>query len=92
LIAVVCQHLIKRASGSGRRAAVEVLVATDAVRNLIRDSKAHQLKNAIALGRQFGMQTLEQHVAELLAAREIDATEAQRFGVVQASPDGGRAA
>jgi twitching motility protein PilT len=92
LIAVVCQHLIKRASGSGRRAAVEVLVATDAVRNLIRDSKAHQLKNAIALGRQFGMQTLEQHVAELLAAREIDATEAQRFGVTPALPDGGRPA
>jgi hypothetical protein len=38
------------------------------------------------------MQTLEQHVAELLAAREIDATEAQRFGVTPALPDGGRPA
>ncbi len=81
LVAVACQHLVRRAGGSGRRAAVELLFGTDAVRNLIRESKAHQLKNAMATGRRFGMQTLEQHVAELLRDREIDAAEARRFGI-----------
>jgi twitching motility protein PilT len=78
LEAVVCQQLVRR-SGGGRRAAFEVLIATDAVRTLIRESKAHQLSNAIATGRRFGMQRLERHVAELLAAGEIDADEARRF-------------
>ncbi|MEO6835117.1 MAG: PilT/PilU family type 4a pilus ATPase [Candidatus Tumulicola sp.] len=81
LVAVACQHLVRRARGTGRCAAVELLFGTDAVRNMIRDSKAHQLKNAMATGRRFGMQTLEQHVAELLRDREIDADEARRLGV-----------
>lgn len=79
LVAVACQHLVRRAGGTGRRAAVELLVGTDAVRNLIRESKGHQLKNAMATGRRFGMQTLEQHIAELLRDREIDAADARRF-------------
>ncbi|MGA8533590.1 MAG: PilT/PilU family type 4a pilus ATPase [Candidatus Tumulicola sp.] len=80
LIAVACQHLVRRAAGHGRRAVVEVLVATDAVRNLVRDSKSHHLKNVMATGRRFGMQTLEQHAAELVADGEIDVAEGQRFG------------
>ena len=67
LVGVVCQQLVRRVGG-GRLAVFEVLVATDAVRALIRENKVHQLKNAIATGRQFGMQTLESHVAALLAA------------------------
>ena len=81
LLAVSCQHLVRRACGRGRRAAVEVLSCTDAVRNLIRESKSHHLKNAMATGRRYGMQTLEQHVSELLHDREIDSSEARRFGV-----------
>ena len=81
LAAVVCQHLVTRADGSGRCAVVEVLIGTDAVRNLIRDSKVHQLKNVMATGRRFGMQTLEQHLAMLVAQRRIDASEALRLGL-----------
>jgi twitching motility protein PilT len=81
LVAVVCQHLVSRADGSGRCAVVEILFGTDAVRNLIRDAKVHQLKNVMATGRRFGMQTLEQHVAVLIAERRIDPAEALRLAL-----------
>jgi len=71
LIGVVSQRLIPRASGRGRRAAAEILVATDAVRALIRDGKTHQLRNAIQTGASAGMQTLETHLSELVVRREV---------------------
>ncbi len=71
LIGVVSIRLVERASGGGRRAAVEVLVATEAVRALIRDGKTHQLRNAIVTGRAAGMQTLETHLSELVVRRDV---------------------
>jgi twitching motility protein PilT len=71
LAAVVSIRLIPRASGAGRRAAAEVLVATDAVRALVRDGKTHQLRNAIVTGRSAGMQTLETHLGELVVRRDV---------------------
>lgn len=71
LIGVACLRLIPAAAGAGRVCATELLVATDAVRSLIRDGKTHQLRNVISAGRQFGMQTLETHISELIARREI---------------------
>lgn len=77
LLSVVCMRLIPRASGPGRRCAAEVLVATDAVRNLIRDAKTHQLRNIISTSRQGGMQTLEAHLSDLVARREITLEDAR---------------
>jgi twitching motility protein PilT len=77
LVGVVCMRLLPRAGGSGRRCAAEVLIANDAVRNLIRDGKTHQLRNVISTSRQSGMQTLEAHLADLIARREV-ALEAAR--------------
>jgi twitching motility protein PilT len=77
LAAVVGLRLVKSTTG-GRRAACEILVATDAVRSLIRENKAHQLRNAIATGRSAGMQTLEAHLDELTALGAIAATDAAR--------------
>lgn len=71
LAAVICQRLVTRADGEGRRPAVEVLLATDAVRNIIREQKSHQLRNVIAMGRGSGMQTLEMHLSALVSSREI---------------------
>lgn len=85
LIAVLCQRLLRRPGGRGRRAAVELLVATDAVRNLIRDAKTHQIRNAIATGRRWGMQTFEQHLSELLHSGEIEPSEAGRFAGVRSN-------
>jgi twitching motility protein PilT len=65
LEAVLCQTLLPRADGPGRVAAVEIMVATSAIRNLIREGKAHQLANVIQTGAQFGMRTLDQDLASL---------------------------
>lgn len=63
---VVCQSLLRRADGPGRAVAVEVLVATPAVRNLIREGKTHQIYTAMQAGASLGMQTMDQHLAELV--------------------------
>lgn len=65
LQAVVCQRLLPRADGEGRVAAFEVLVATEALRNVIREGRTHQLESYIQTGRRFGMQTLADAVSEL---------------------------
>lgn len=77
LLAVVALRLVPRAMGTGRRAAAEVLIASDAVRNLIRERKTHQIRNVIATGRQAGMQTLESHLSELVMRREVTLEAAQ---------------
>lgn len=66
LAAVVCQRLLPRAGG-GRVAAHEVLVATPAVRNLIRESRLSQIESAIQTGQAWGMQTFAQGVERLAA-------------------------
>jgi twitching motility protein PilT len=63
---ILCQQLVPTADGAGRAIAVEVLVATPAVRNLIRDAKTHQVYSAMQAGGKFGMQTMDQHLADLV--------------------------
>ena len=70
LRAVITQRLLKTPMG-GVRPAHEVLVSTGAVRNLIRQNKLAQLYSMMQSGKQHGMQTLEQHVDELLAKNAI---------------------
>jgi twitching motility protein PilT len=74
---VIAQLLLPSASGSGRVALAEVMVATDATRALIRDGKTHQLGAAIATGAGLGMQTLEQALAEAVASGRIMLETAQ---------------
>ena len=68
---VVCQTLCKRADGPGRAVATEVLIATPAIRNLIREGKTHQIYSAMQAGAQQGMHTLDQHLAELVKIGKI---------------------
>ncbi|GAB7189800.1 hypothetical protein NUM3379_05060 [Kineococcus sp. NUM-3379] len=68
---VVCQTLVKRADGKGRVVATEVMVATPAIRNLIREGKTHQIHSAMQAGAAHGMHTLDQHLAELVRTRQI---------------------
>ena len=65
LLAVVAQTLCTREDGQGRIAAHEVMVATPAVRNLIREGKVAQLYSALQTGGQAGMQTLDQSLQAL---------------------------
>src|ERR671939_1476597 len=63
---VVTQTLLPRIDGTGRVAAVEILIPDDAVRNLIRQAKVEQIYSVMQTGTQRGMQTLEQHLADLV--------------------------
>jgi twitching motility protein PilT len=68
---VVCQTLAKTTDGRGRAVATEVLVATPAVRNLIREGKTHQIYSAMQAGAKHGMHTMDQHLAELVKTGKI---------------------
>jgi twitching motility protein PilT len=62
---VLAQQLLPRVDGKGRVAAIEVLVNTPAVANMIREGKEHQLYTAMQTGRSFGMQTMDAALADL---------------------------
>jgi twitching motility protein PilT len=68
---VVCQALVKRASGKGRVVATEVMVATPAIANLIREGKTYQIPSAMQAGRGLGMQTMDQHLADLVNSGDV---------------------
>jgi twitching motility protein PilT len=68
---VVCQTLCRTADGLGRVVATEVMVATPAIRNLIREGKTHQVYSAMQAGAQHGMHTMDQHLAQLVRAGKI---------------------
>lgn len=71
LEAVLMQCLLPRVDGEGRVAAFEILIATPAVRNLIRLGKSHELPNVIHLGTKEGMQTLDQALATLVKSQIV---------------------
>jgi twitching motility protein PilT len=73
---VVSQQLVPHASGVGRVPSVEVLLATPAIRNLIREGKTHQIYNAIQTGSKLGMQTMEQSLFELVQNKMVTPEEA----------------
>ncbi|MGN6243397.1 MAG: PilT/PilU family type 4a pilus ATPase [Motilibacteraceae bacterium] len=68
---VVCQTLCKTPDGKGRVVATEVMMATPAIRNLIREGKTHQIYSAMQAGQQHGMHTLDQHLADLVRRGQI---------------------
>jgi twitching motility protein PilT len=79
LLGVCSQQLLRRADGPGRVAALEILVATGAVRNLIREGKNHQVNNVITTGRREGMNLMDQHLKELVEQGVVEPAEAARF-------------
>ena len=77
LKAVVTQQLLPRADGSGRIAAFEIMVATDAINNLIRESKVYQINSAIQTGAKLGMRTLDGDLANLVNRGLCDRADAE---------------
>ena len=63
---IVSQTLVPRKDGRGRVAVMEVLLATPAVKNMIRDGKSHQVASLVQTGSQYGMQTMDQCLTMLL--------------------------
>ncbi len=74
--AVIAQVLFKRIDKKGRCAALEILIANVAVRNLIRESKTFQIPSMIQTGKKFGMQLLDDGIMDLLNKGWISADEA----------------
>lgn len=77
LRAVISQSLLKTKDGSGRVAAHEIMIATPAIRNLIRENKIAQMAVILQTGQQYGMQTLDQSLQSLVR-RNIVSIEAAR--------------
>jgi twitching motility protein PilT len=73
---VLSQILMPRAGGKGRVAAFEIMVATDAIRNLIRDGRTEQMPTYLQTGRQFGMQTMDQALIDLVRSGAVTLEEA----------------
>lgn len=78
---VVSQNLLKTADGQGRVAALEILLATSASNNLIREGKTFQLTSVIQTGKRDGMQTMDQAIMEHLMAKRITPQEAYAYAV-----------
>jgi twitching motility protein PilT len=79
---VLTQSLIQRANGKGRVMAMEIIVATPAIRALIRDDKVHQIYSALQAGKKHGMQTMTDSLYQLYMNREVTREECLR-----AAPD-----
>ncbi|MCL5773199.1 MAG: type IV pilus twitching motility protein PilT [Firmicutes bacterium] len=76
LEAVFSQQLIPHSSGVGRVPGVEVMIATSAIRNLIREGKTHQIYNALQTGLKHGMQTMEQCLMDLYSSKQVSYEDA----------------
>ena len=76
---VVSQQLLKKADGSGRVAALEILFANNAVRNLIRESKTYQISSVMQTNRRAGMQTMDDALYDLYMRKLIDGDNAVTY-------------
>ena len=74
--AIISQTLFKRSDRPGRVPALEILIATPAVRNLIRESKSHQLPSMMQTGKKYGMQLLDEAIMGLYNQGRISADDA----------------
>jgi twitching motility protein PilT len=79
LLAVVTQILVKTADSRGRKAICEVLMMTNAVAKLIQTDQTHQIPSQMQMGRDLGMQLLDQALLAAVTAREIDPDDAYGY-------------
>lgn len=78
---VISQQLIPLKDGSGRTAALEIMVANPAIRNLIREGKTHQIDSSIQTGAKSGMRTMDSSIAELYKQGLISRDDAMTYAV-----------
>jgi twitching motility protein PilT len=81
---VISQQLLQRADGNGRVAALEILVNTPAVANLIRQGKLDQLETTMQSGGSFGMRTMDSAIQALLDSRQVSGKEAFKKAINKA--------
>lgn len=81
LQAVVSQQLLPNIEGNGRVAALEVMVSTPGIQNLIREGKTHQIESAVQTGNKYGMKTMDMAIAELYKKGVISMDTAMTYAV-----------
>jgi twitching motility protein PilT len=79
IVAVISQVLLKKRDGNGRIAALEIMVATTAVRNLIREGKTHQLSSIIQTSQKFGMLSMDQVLKNHAMTGKVDLKETKMY-------------
>ncbi len=81
ILMAICSQRLVPTIGGGRVAAAEIMVATPAVRNIIREGKSHQLEAVIQTGAEFGMQSMDKTLVSLIHNGTISYEEARNFAV-----------
>jgi len=79
LRAVITQNLIKTPDGKGRRAALEIMIMTRAIGNLVQTDQSHQIPSQLQTGSDLGMQLMDQALLAAVQAREVDPDDAFRY-------------
>lgn len=81
ILMAICSQRLVPSIGGGRLAASEVLVATPAVRNIVREGKTHQLDAVIQTGAEYGMQSMDKTLVSMIHEGKISYDEARNFAV-----------
>lgn len=81
ILMAICSQRLVPSIGGGRVAAAEIMVATPAVRNIIREGKTHQLDAVIQTGAEYGMQSMDKTLVSLIHAGTISYDEARNYAV-----------
>jgi twitching motility protein PilT len=79
LLAVITQTLVKTPDGRGRRAVVEIMVMTRAIAKLIMTDQTHQVPSQLQMGRDLGMQLMDQALLEAIQRKDVDPDDAFRY-------------
>jgi twitching motility protein PilT len=75
---VLCQQILPTADGRGRLCAMEIMIPTAAIRNLIREGKTHQIRSSIQTGQRYGMQTLEDSLVSFVKSGRLERSVAEQ--------------
>ncbi|MGH4137184.1 type IV pilus twitching motility protein PilT [Clostridium sp.] len=78
---IVSQQLIPKVNEKGRVAALEIMISTPAIQNLIREGKTHQLQSCVQTGGKYGMKTMDMSIAELYKKNIISKEDAMTYSV-----------
>ncbi|WP_139904438.1 type IV pilus twitching motility protein PilT [Clostridium thermarum] len=78
---IVSQQLLPRSDGEGRVAALEIMIITSAIQNLIREGKTHQIESSVQTGSKHGMKTMDMAITELYKKKLISAETALTYSI-----------
>ena len=78
---IISQQLIPRSDGEGRVAALEIMIITSAIQNLIREGKTHQIESSVQTGSKYGMKTMDMAITELYKKKIISADTALTYAI-----------